>query len=179
MDPIVAVGERAAVAHSSHAGALIEAGQPVFIELSGVRASYTAPLMRTAIVGDPPADVEELASRSIAAIDAVVGAAGHGVPACDVAQAGLRALGPVLSRVRFHHLFGYPVGLGVPPSWLEESGFWLTATNPRPLQAGMVFHLPMTLRIPGRLGVGFSETLIITATGAEIGGSTARALHRG
>ena len=44
------------------------------------------------------------------------------------------------------------------------------------LQPGMVFHQPIALRLLGRLGVAFSETLLITDTGCEALTTTERTL---
>ena len=71
------------------------------------------------------------------------------------------------NQIAFHDLFGYPVGIGYPPNWIENPAFYLGADNYNPLQAGMVFHPPLTLRRLGEYGAGFSETLIVTETGAE------------
>jgi Xaa-Pro aminopeptidase len=35
------------------------------------------------------------------------------------------------------------------------------------LQPGMVFHQPAILRVLGKLGLAFSETVLITPTGCE------------
>jgi Xaa-Pro dipeptidase len=35
------------------------------------------------------------------------------------------------------------------------------------LAPGMVFHQPIALRVPGRIGVAFSETVLVTETGCE------------
>jgi Xaa-Pro dipeptidase len=40
----------------------------------------------------------------------------------------------------------------------------------------MVFHQPVSLRIPGRVGVGFSDTVLITDTGCERLTTTPRTL---
>jgi Xaa-Pro dipeptidase len=44
------------------------------------------------------------------------------------------------------------------------------------LQAGTVFHQPIALRLGGRLGVTFSETVLITKTGCEPLTTTERTL---
>ena len=60
------------------------------------------------------------------------------------------------------------MGVGFPPSWLEETNFFIQSNNLRELQPGMVFHLPMMLRVLGEYGAGFSESVMITKTGVEI-----------
>lgn len=167
IQPVVAAGRRSGIAHSTAAGVVLSDGDPVFLEIGAAVERYTSPLMRTTFVGKAPAQLQELMDYSSAALDAMIAIMRPGVPACDVAAAGHRALLPVLPRIAFHFVWGYSVGLSFPPSWLEETAFLLQSNNPRPLQAGMIFHLPLMLRIPGACGAGHSETVLITGAGAQ------------
>lgn len=168
IDPIVAVGCNAGRPHSTVSGVQATRTDPVFIELGACIHRYTAPLMRTAAVGHVTREIRELADYSNRALDAVIEAMGPGASAHQVADAGQRALAPIESRIFFHYVWAYPVGVGFPPSWLEESEFFIQSKNVRELQAGMVFHLPLMLRVLGRYGAGFSETVLITQTGTEV-----------
>ena len=163
--PIVATGYRSGLAHSAHNGREIRTGESVFLELTGELRRYTAPLMRTAVVGKASAEQRRLGDASAGAVAAILEAAKAGTPAKDVAAAGLRFIAPVEKDIVFHHNFGYPVGLGYPPTWIETLGFFLRANNPEPVEAGMVFHLPMSLRVAGRFGVCLSHTMSVTADG--------------
>jgi Xaa-Pro dipeptidase len=165
--PIVASGYRAGSAHSSFNGRTIQAGETVFLELTAEIRKYTAPLMRTAILGRPSAEQQRVADAGARAVETILATAKPGVPAADVARAAGAVLAPVLDSVVFHHNFGYPVGIGYPGTWIEALGFFLRVDNPRPLQAGMVFHLPMSLRRFGEWGINQSHTMLITDTGAE------------
>lgn len=167
IDPIVAAGYRSGLAHSSFCGKRIDHGESVFVELGACVHRYTAPLMRTAVAGQPSEQLMRLADASLHALDAVISAMKPGAAAAEVADAGKRAIAPVESEVAFHYVFGYSVGAGFPPSWLEESNFYLRSDNQLELTSGMVFHLPMTLRVFGQYGVGFSETVLVTQQGAE------------
>ncbi len=167
IEPMIAVGWRAGSPHSPRGGTRVKPGDAVFIELSGVRARYNAPLMRTAALGKPSAEIRELAEYSNACIEALLDTIKPGVLGCDVAAAGKAALAPIRERISFHDLYAYPVGIGFPPNWIENPAFYLSADNHEPLVAGMVFHLPLTLRVLGHYGAGFSEALIVTADGAE------------
>lgn len=168
IEPLVCVGWKSGTAHSSHGRTKAATGDPVFLEIGAVYARYCAPLMRTAVIGEPSRpEIREFAAVSIAAVDAVVDTMRPGMAAADVAQKGLDVVKDVLDRVSYHKIFGYPVGIGFPPSWVEESNFFLMLDNPRELRAGMTFHLPLTFRVVGEYGVGFSETVVVTETGAE------------
>ena len=90
-----------------------------------------------------------------------------GARACDVAEEGRKVLAPILDRVAFHHVYGYSLGISYPPTWIENGFFFLMPHNKAMLEPGMVFHLPLTLRLLGRFGAGFSEAVEITATGAR------------
>jgi len=165
--PIVASGYRAGSAHSSFNGRTIQAGETVFLELTAEVRRYTAPLMRTAILGRPSAEIARIAEAGAGAVEEILRVARPGVEAREVARAAGEVLAPVLPGLVFHHNFGYPVGIGYPGTWIETLGFFLRVDNPRPLAAGMVFHLPMSLRKFGEFGVNQSHTMLITETGAE------------
>jgi Xaa-Pro dipeptidase len=165
--PIVASGYRSGLAHSAHSGRVMRTGEIVFLELTGQYRRYTAPLMRSAVIGRASPEQQRIADASAAAVEAILGTARPGIEAREVAAAGLVPIAPVESSIVFHHNFGYPVGLGYPPSWIETLGFFLRADNPALLQPGMVFHLPMSLRVAGNFGVCLSHTMLVTETGAE------------
>ena len=77
-----------------------------------------------------------------------------------------RYTAPIVDRAFFSGVFGYPVGAAFPPSWVAGSMF-IASDNDAMLEENMVFHLPICLRKPGEFGIGFSETVRITGTGAE------------
>jgi len=177
INPIIAAAQNSGLAHSTVSGIRLNAGDPVFIELGACIHRYTAPLMRTAVVGAASAELQELADYSRRTLDALIEAMKPGVRACEVAEAGRRALAPIESRIFFHYVWGYPVGVGFPPSWLEETNFFIQSKNTRELQTGMVFHLPLMLRVLGRYGAGFSETVLVGGHGAEVLTCTSRKLR--
>ena len=165
--PIVASGYRSGSAHSSFNGRTIEAGETVFLEHTAEVRKYTAPLMRTAILGRPTPEIERIADAGARAVETILATARPGLPAQEVARAAGKVVEPILDGIVFHHNFGYPVGIGYPGTWIETLGFFLRIDNPRPLEAGMVFHLPMSFRKFGEFGVNQSHTMLITEDGAE------------
>ncbi|MFO1378744.1 MAG: Xaa-Pro peptidase family protein [Steroidobacteraceae bacterium] len=165
--PIVASGYLAGSAHSTFNGRTIEAGDAVFLEITAEVRKYTAPLMRTALLGKPSAEQQRVAEAGAKAVETILATARPGIAAADVAHAAGAVLAPILDGIVFHHNFGYPVGIGYPGTWIESLGFFLRVDNPRPLAPGMVFHLPMSLRKFGEWGINQSHTMVITDTGAE------------
>lgn len=160
--PIVAAGYRSGSAHSGFAGHRIARGETVFLELTGEVSRYTAPLMRTAVVGEPSDELQTIEAAVKATVDAILGAARPGALAADVAKVAVEAVRPALELdMVFHFNFGYPVGLGYPPSWIESLGFFLQTSNDRPLEAGMTFHLPISLRRYGAFACNLSHTILV------------------
>ena len=168
IDPFIAVGWRSGSPHSVRGGGIAAAGDSVFIELSGVTGRYNSPLMRTGVVGAPGRDLQELADCSNGCLDAMIGVMRDGIEISEIAAAGRPMLEPVVDKIIFHYLYGYPVGVGFPPNWIESSGNYLSADNHRTLKAGMVYHLPLMLRVRGQYGAGFSETVIVKEDGVEV-----------
>jgi len=165
--PIIAAGWRSGAPHSSLGRQTIRRGDAVFLEVTGEWRRSCAPLMRTAIVGEPTAEQARAAEIGKAALATVIATARPGVLASDVARAAGEVIAPALSDLVFHGNFGYPVGLGFPPTWTESLGFQLRPDNHAPLAAGMTFHLPVSLRRFGEWGICQSQTILITDEGAE------------
>ena len=176
--PIVAAGYRAGCAHSTFNGHRLSKGETVFLEVTGEVTRYTAPLMRTAILGEPTSEMRQVEDAVMAALDIIVEKARPGALPSDVAEAARSALDPILKDYVFHYNFGYPVGIGYPPSWIEELDYFIRDGNIRPLEAGMLFHLPMSIRKYGEHAVNLSHTILVgEECTAPITRSPAR-LHR-
>ena len=61
--------------------------------------------------------------------------------------------------------YGYSVGIGFPPDWVEHS-MYLHEGDERPLQAGMTFHSPIGYFIPAKdVAAYYSETWVVTENG--------------
>jgi Xaa-Pro dipeptidase len=166
LDPIVTVGPRAGLPHSTHRRVTIAPGDTVFIEIGACLDRYTAPLMRTAVAGAPSPVVREAAAACRAANDTAIAALQPGVPACEVALAAERVWAGVLPGRIWHGIYAYSVGLSFPPKW-DDCPFTVRVTDKAPLREGMVLHATTSLRQPGEWGVTFSETVVVTADGAE------------
>jgi Xaa-Pro dipeptidase len=133
--------------------------------------------MYTTTIGPPRNEWRELLNLAHTVAGTIVATARPGVAACDVARQAREAMRMVEGRVQFHYNFGYSVGASFPPHWLEESGFHIKENNTEPLEAGMVFHIPLTMRVLGRFAAGTSRTIEITDTGARV--LTGQAEERG
>lgn len=167
--PMVAVGARSGVPHQSQNGAIVAYGDTVFLECSPAISWYHAPLMRTALLGRPRDPfVEEVANTATEALERMIGVMRADVPASEVANAGCKVIDRIRDQILFHDFYGYSVGIGFPPTWIEDGDMQIVLSNHRPLKAGMTFHFPMTLRKNGEFGVGQSRSVVVTETGAEV-----------
>ncbi|WP_141703064.1 M24 family metallopeptidase, partial [Cereibacter johrii] len=83
----------------------------------------------------------------------------------EAAQAVIDAAGYTAA---FRKRIGYSMGAAFAPDWGEGAILSLFTGVDRPLEPGMVFHLPATLRSYGDYTVGASETVIVTETGIEV-----------
>jgi len=161
LGPIVCGGYRGGVPYSSFAGYTLKQGDNIFIELTGSVRRYTAPLMRTFVLGKPDQEVEDAARATSRAVDAIMATARDGVSAKEVANAALGELSAALCGKLFHNIIAYPVGIAYPPTWVEKLGYTIKADADFRLRSGMVFHLPMSLRKLGSWAMGLSQTIVV------------------
>lgn len=167
-DPIVTSGWRSGVAHTTFGGRTLEPGDTVLLELGGCRRRYFGPLMRSASLPPVRPEVRRMARALRQALEAAIAAIRPGATCGDVD----RACRDVLADAGYADLFrkrtGYSVGVAFAPDWGEGHILSLRPDDPTPLEPGMVFHIPPALRVLGEFGLGFSETVLVTAEGAEV-----------
>ena len=166
IQPIVTTGARSSVIHTNHKRVPVKEGEPVFLEFGASWQRYTAPMMRTVIAGTPSADMRRVFDGCRRIVDALQGAMKPGQTFDSAARAAESALAPLASEVFFSGVFGYTVGAQFPPSWVEGSGY-IARGEKAVFEKGMVFHLPICLRIPGQWGMGFSDTMLVGPDGGE------------
>jgi Xaa-Pro aminopeptidase len=167
MPPFVSAGERTMlVHHTSYSAEPFRRGDVVFIELSACMWRYTAALLRCAFVGPVDAEIERRAYVSLDALDAAIEAVRPGATSGDVHGAWHRAV--VKGGYQINKRAGYSLGLTFAPDWGEGYVLDLTEGDPTVLVPGMVFHIPSSIRMPGRQSVGVSETVLVTAGGREV-----------
>ncbi|MDR5866699.1 M24 family metallopeptidase [Halomonas koreensis] len=166
LQPIVTVGARSGTIHVNHKRRAIGAGEPVFLEFGAAWQRYTAPMMSTAVAGRADDEMRALRDACRAIFEALCAAMRPGNTFDDAARAGEAALAPLADRAFFSGVFGYAVGAQFPPSWVEGTGY-IARGQERAFEADMVFHLPLCLRLPGRFGIGLSDTVRVTPEGGE------------
>jgi len=167
IDPFVASGPRAAIMHSPWSGRIIEKGDVLLLETAGCIHRYHGALMRTMYVGTPDSRAFEWADICTRALDAAIATIRPGVTSGEVDQ----ACRGIIEKEGLYEFFrkrtGYSIGQAFAPDWGEGHFLGLQKNDPTVLQPGMVFHMPPALREYGSLGIGFSETVLVTESGCE------------
>lgn len=176
IEPIVTVGPRSGIPHSTFRRTRLEKGDAVFVEVGGCFHRYSAPLMRTAVIGAPADDVREAGEACVRSLSAVIEAMRPGVPAREAALCGKAAWEEISTRLIWHGIYGYSVGLGFPPDW-NDTSLLITENSDYVLESGMCFHVTTSLRDALQFGTAFSETVLVTDNGPEVLTGTARELR--
>jgi Xaa-Pro dipeptidase len=178
MEPLVTVAERTGLPHGMWRRRHVEKNGPVLLSIAGCRDRYHAAIMRTAWVGDVPADVLDMEKTCQEALDAALDAIRPGSP-CEAAHIACQH---VIDRDGYTDNFrkrtGYSMGIAFAPDWGEGSVLSLYSGVQTELRPGMVFHVPVALRVFGRLTVAVSETVLVTDSGCRALGSIPRPLLR-
>jgi Xaa-Pro dipeptidase len=159
-------GHRALIPHVNWSDKVIESGEAVLVELTGVTKRYAGPLFRTLVVGKPTPTMIERARIVDEMVDVVVGAIKPGVTSHAVNEAATRAAREAGRGITKRA--GYSIGLNFPPDWGEGYFLDLKKDDSTVLRPGMTFHIPQSMRIEGEAPIATSETVLLTAAGCEV-----------
>lgn len=176
LDPIVTVGARSSIPHSTHRRVVIGRGAPVLLEAGACVHRYSTACMRAAMTRPLSAEMRLLYQACRESVDTVTRLIRPGVNGDSIARAADRVMAPFIRDYVWHGCYGYSLGLGFPPDWNDCSALIQRGVD-RVLRAGMVFHVSTSLRRVGVGGVAFSETILVTPTGAEVMTRVPRALR--
>ncbi len=167
--PFIRPGARLGEEHTTWGSGAYRKGEPVFLELAGCVSRYHAPLGRLVRIGGISDADARMAGITRAAFAAVVAALRPGTRAADVYAAWQEVVDAAgLSHYRRHHC-GYAVGVGLPPSWTGgNTVVGLRPTSDMVIAEGMSFHVLSWLMGTGQGDDFLSNTVLVTATGAEV-----------
>jgi Xaa-Pro dipeptidase len=163
VDGVLTTGERTMQGHGPWTDRRLVRGDRLYYEFHGIRNHYWARMLRSGILGEPTEKQSRVARTIVEAQDAGLSAIRPGVPAATIDKlcrepliaAGLKQQSLYTNRV------GYALGLNFRPS----PGEFIREFTPSAdfiLEEGMVFHM-----IQSAAGLGFSDTIAITADGFE------------
>lgn len=161
---IVASGPNGASPHHTASDRVIEAGDPVVVDIGGPAASgYNSDSTRTYCVGEP-ADPEFARVHDVvrAAQDAGVRAAVAGATCASVDAAARAVIEDAGYGEHFITRTGHGLGLEV-----HEQPY-IVRGNETILRPGMVFSVEPGVYLPGRFGVRIEDIVLIGADGAPV-----------
>jgi Xaa-Pro dipeptidase len=177
MEPLVSSGPRSGVPHATWRRRRLQAGDAVFLEMSGCYNRYHTGLMRTAWIGEPPKLARRLEAVVQDALSAVLECVRPGVTCAAVHRAAQDVIDAAGMTERYRKRTGYSLGISFAPDWGEWQVLSLYDGVDVPLEPGMCFHIPTALREYGVFTVGLSESIVVTETGCRILGSVPRHIH--
>ncbi len=165
--PFVASGPRGAIGHATWIGRTIREGELVFLETAGCYRRYHAAMMRGVYLGQPTPDLLNAEAIVIEAVEATIAAIKPGMTAAeaDAVNRKVIARGNVSGTQATRS--AYSIGIAVPPDWGEGQILSFLPGEERVLEPNMTFHLIPWVQIPGKAGIGCTETIRVTETGCE------------
>ena len=165
---IVASGPNAASPHHDPGDRVIEPGDPIVLDIGGVRAGYNSDITRTlwATGGDPDLEPGEefraifglVRDANVAATAAVQ----PGVACGDLDEIARQIIGAGGYGDAFLHRLGHGIGLEAH----EEP--YLVAGNAEVLRPGMAFSIEPGIYLAGRYGVRVEDIVVCREGGADV-----------
>jgi len=177
MEPLVSSGPRSGVPHATWRRRRLDAGDGIFLEMSGCQDRYHGGAMRTAWLGEPPQMARDLEAVVLAALEAAMAAAKPGNSCADPHNAAQAVIDAAGMTERYRKRTGYSLGISFAPDWGEWQVASLHDSVDLPLEVGMCFHVPTALREYGAFTIGLSESICITPDGARVLGSLPRKIR--
>jgi len=162
-------GPRSAFVHGTPSHRILEAGDLVHVEVGGVEQRYNAVALQTFHVGGAPAPPHGIRLYQIAqaCLRAGLDAIRPGIEARAVEAPAINVLRDAGLGDSFQMRFGYGVGAGYPPTWLDP--FQITRTSVQELQPGIAFVLhACLLDEAAQVGVVVGGTYAMTVAGVEL-----------
>ncbi len=162
---IVGSGPNSASPHHEASGRLIQAGEPVVLDIGGTLAGYTSDTTRTIWVGGddpalaPDAEFVRLYGVLREAQAAACAAVQPGVTCEDLDATARRIIVAGGYGPQFFHRLGHGIGLEAH----EEP--YLVAGNPQPLQAGYAFSVEPGIYFEGRYGARLEDIVVCGPVG--------------
>ncbi len=174
---IVGSGPNSASPHHDASERVIEAGEPIVLDIGGTLDGYGSDITRTLWVtgGDPAKGPDErfrhLFSVLYAAQAAGTRAARAGVP-CEGVDAAARA---VIDGEGYGEAFFHRTGHGIGLDGHEDP--YLVAGNDQPLAPGMAFSVEPGIYFPGRYGARIEDIVVCAADGPLVLNEAPRELY--
>ena len=174
---IVGSGPNSASPHHEASERVIEAGEPIVLDIGGTLGGYGSDITRTLWVtgGDPAAGPDERFRHLFAVLQGAQEAATRAVrPGVVCAAIDAAARGPIEAEgygEGFFHRTGHGIGLE------GHEDPYLVAGNELPLRPGMAFSIEPGIYLPGEYGARIEDIAICGDDGPIVLNEAPRALY--
>jgi Xaa-Pro aminopeptidase len=163
---IVGSGPNSASPHHEPGERVVQAGEPLLLDIGGRVEGYGSDITRTFWVtgdgdGGPTDEFRGLYDILQTAQETSTSAARAGVPAQDVDAAGRKVIDDGGFGPNFIHRTGHGIGLE------GHEDPYIVAGNDRPLEVGNAFSIEPGIYIDGRYGARIEDIVVCTADGPE------------
>ena len=158
---IVGSGPGSASPHHDSGSRALRAGDPVLVDIGGMREGYGSDCTRNYVLGTAPEGYEETYAVLREAQEAAVATVAPGVPTGAVDAAARDRLARAGLAEAFIHRTGHGIGLE------EHEEPWIAPGGTTPLEPGMVFSVEPGVYFPGQWGMRLEDLVVVTETGAE------------
>lgn len=161
--PIVAVGDRAALAHYRPGGRKVAEDPLLLIDWGAIGGDgYVSDLTRVLITGKASAKARRVYETVLAAQQAAIAAIKPGVALHDIDQTARQVIEDAGFGRRFGHSLGHGIGLEVH----EQPR--VAQKQQRELKPGMVITIEPGIYLPGWGGVRIEDDVLVTRSGHEV-----------
>jgi Xaa-Pro aminopeptidase len=174
---IVGSGPNSASPHHEASERVIEAGEPIVLDIGGTLGGYGSDVTRTLWVtgGDPSAGPDERFRHLFAVLhgaqEAATRAVRPGVPSAAIDAAARAPIEAEGYGEAFFHRTGHGIGLE------GHEDPYLVADNERPLQRGMAFSIEPGIYLPGEYGARIEDIVVCGDDGPIVLNEAPRELH--
>jgi Xaa-Pro aminopeptidase len=164
-------GTKTNAAHALSTRRRIGPGEVVTVDLSGVVKRYHVNLARTFFMGEPPADVHDVAARAAASIDVVRSLLRPGLPFRELNEAVKAYYDEEGLWASRGWIGGYEMGIAFQPDWVGNV-VWdpLSELNAdRRFEPGTAVNCETQIFLPRHVGLFFAiDTLLFDDDGARV-----------
>lgn len=167
MEPFVVSGPRSGIPHATWRRRKIGKRDIAVLETAACYHRYHAALFRTVGVGRVAAKTQDMYAVCRSAMDAAIEKARPGNTCADMHNAAQSVIDAAGHTDGFRKRSGYSLGISFAPDWGEGNILSLYHDVHVPIRAGMVFHIPITLRDWGKFTVAISETVVVAQKSTE------------
>jgi Xaa-Pro aminopeptidase len=165
---IVGSGPNSASPHHGASGRLIQAGEPIVLDIGGALGGYGSDITRTLWVtgGDPSRGPDEEYLRLFGLVReanaAATAAVWPGVPAEEIDRVARR----IITEGGYGEFFTHRTGHGIGLEAHEEP--YLVAGNREALQVGHAFSVEPGIYVDGRYGARIEDIVICSQDGPDV-----------